>query len=124
MLRRFYLSLCVLGFFTAVNIDKTASAYGPGFRLSIGPQGYYNGYGGRYYGGYGSGVYANGPGFSGGYGNNYGYNPYGYTNVTGNGYVTDTYYNGYGNSGYYGQSYTPVYSPFGYGFLSDFTNGW
>ena len=124
MLRHVFLTLSVFGLFTTIPLEKNACAYGPGVRISIGPQGYYNGYGGGYYGGYGQGFYANGPGFSGGYGNNYGYNPYGYTNPSGNNYVNGNYYNGYGNSGYYGPSYQPVYSPFGNGFLSDFTNGW
>lgn len=124
MLRLICLNLCILGLFTVMNTDNNSFAYGPRFRMSIGPQGYYNGYGGGYYGGYAQSPYENGPGFTGGYGNNYGYNPYGYANTAGNGYANSNYYNGYGYTGYYRQAYTPVYSPFGNGFLSDFTNGW
>jgi hypothetical protein len=126
MRRRLCLAVIAFGLISAVLPANNVQGYGPGVRVSIGPRGYNNGYGQGSYGGYGQGYNSNGPGFSGGYGNgngSYGYSGYG-NGPYGYGYRDASYYDRYGNYGYYGPEYSPVYSPFGFGIYSSFTNGW
>ena len=126
MRRRFYLALMAFSLISTIPSANKAHGYGPGVRISIGPRGYNNGYGQGSYGGYGQGNHANGPGFSGGYGNgngSYGYSGYG-NGPYGYGDTEAGYYDRSGAYGYYGPAYSPVFSPYGFGIYSSFTNGW
>ena len=108
--------------------QNAAFAYGPGPRMTLGQNGYYNTYGQGYYGGQNN--FVNGPGFSEGYGtdvNNYptyGFGAYGYGNSGSGNYNVYGNANGYGNTGNSGQGFSSFYSPYGWGTYSRFSNGW
>ena len=126
MRRRIVFAMISFGLISTIPLTNKAQGYGPGVRISMGQRGYNSGYGQGSYGGYGQGNHANGPGFSGGYGNgngSYGYSGYG-NGPYGYGDTDASYYDRYGAYGYYGPAYSPVYSPYGFGIYSSFTNGW